>query len=87
ARWQTGNTNFRRSIGQAQQLRKRIQGRKPGLHRESLSCINAYADCLETGRVERIRSILKQGIKRQGIIYGTLFYLLLLISPGGQAEK
>ncbi len=78
SRWQTGHENFIRSMDQAQQLKKRVQDRTPRLlHSGTLSRINAYVDCLIKGRVERIKSMWKQGIRRQGLVYGTLFYLLL----------
>jgi rhamnosyltransferase len=79
SRWQIGRENFIRSIDQAQQLQKRVQDCNPRLlHPGTLSCINAYADCLNQGRLERIKSMRKHGIRRQGLVYGTLFYLLRL---------
>jgi len=78
-RWQTGRDNFIRSTGQAQQLQRRIQAHPPMLfHPGALSRINAYAGCLNLNRIERIRLMIKHGIKRQGLFYGTLFYLLLI---------
>jgi rhamnosyltransferase len=80
SRWQKGRDNFIRSIGQARQLKKRVQCRTPRLlHQRTLSHINAYADCLNQGRVERFKSMRKHGISRQGLVYGTLFYILLLL--------
>ena len=80
SRWRKGRDNFIRSIGQARQLKKRVQCRTPRLlHQRTLSHINAYADCLNQGRVERFKSMRKHGISRQGLVYGTLFYILLLL--------
>ena len=78
-RWQTGRDNFLRSIDQAQQLKKRIEECvalriQPGI----LSRINAYAQCLNQGRHQRIKSIREHGIRRQGWVYNILFYALLL---------
>lgn len=79
-RWQTGQDNLVRSTGQAQLLQRRIQAHTPmRLHPGALSRINAYANCLNLGRIGRVSLMLKNGIKRQGLFYGTLFYLLLFI--------
>jgi rhamnosyltransferase len=85
-RWHNGRKHFVQSICQADQLKKRIKNRKIKTHPSMLECIDTFANCLKLGRINRLKTVRKYGIQRQGIIYGLIFYMLLLISPGSQTS-
>jgi len=81
-RWQDGHKHFIQSVHQGGSTQKRIKEQKLSVHPSVMKCIDTYANCLKLGRFKRTKAMHKSGIRRQGIMYQTLFYILLLFSRG-----
>lgn len=79
--WQTGHSHFKRSIDQAAALQNLISEIHLHATPYNKKLIAAYASCRNEGRLKRFSTIVKNGIRRQGILFQFLFYLRLLSSP------
>ena len=78
-RLQRGISNFRLSIQQARVLKERILERRIKVMPDVLKTIDAYSNCLKYGKLKRLSLMRQNGIRRQGLVYSLLFYLLLLL--------
>ena len=78
-RLQSGISNFRLSIQQAHDLKYRILEKDIKVTPGNFKAIDAYSNCLSYGKLKRLSLVRKSKIRRQGIVYSLLFYLLLLL--------
>ncbi len=76
--WNSGMSNFQRSLAQAKALSQRMQ--KLDLKSNKSSLVANYAAVLDLGRVERLRLIAQKNIRAQFLPRNILFRIRLLLS-------
>ena len=76
--WRAGTTHFKQSFHQAAALQLLIAEHPQKISPDIKQLINVYAACRNQGRLERFGAIIKNNIRRQGILFQFSFYLRLL---------
>ena len=79
--WRAGFTHFKQSFDQVAALQMLIAESPRKISSDKKQLINAYAACRNQGRLKRLGSIIKNDIRRQGVLFQFLFYLRLLSTP------
>ena len=84
-RWKEGERQLFKSIGQVALLRERIVSREVPCSVETLSLLKRFAACAQEGRLRRLWTVSRLGLRRQGMLRQFLLYWRLLVLPDGAA--